>query len=241
MAVGSLLSLIIELGKIDGAIARVVAEKKRYEKELEGKRTALQRADLEVAARQKAFSEKQVRYKREESEIRDEQEKLVQRRKALSTLNNYKVQQSAEREIEAAARQLQLKEETLLNFLQEVDDYEKLLHKATAESDKLRQELAQLESDAKAAFVTLEERQASYEKDRAVVRPKVDAVSLRTYERLRARYPMDVVVELKGGSCIGCYMSVGPQVVVEITKGEKLVQCPGCNRLLYIAESTTTA
>jgi predicted nucleic acid-binding Zn-ribbon protein len=230
----TLLGSVILLGKVDGALARVLAERKKLEKELEVKRAALQKAEQETLTRQNALKEKQVRYQREENEIRDEQEKLTQRRKALASLNNYKVQQSAEREIEAASRQLQLREETILNFLQEVDDYQKIAERVAADRDKAKAELAALEADSVAAFAVLAERQAGYEAERKGITPLIDAGSLKTYDRLRNRYPMDVVVEVKNSACIGCQMNVGPQVTVQLLKGDKLVQCPGCNRLLHL-------
>ena len=42
-------------------------------------------------------------------------------------------------------------------------------------------------------------------------------------------------------SCTGCHVQVRPQIVVELHKGEKLVNCPGCGRILYIEEAAAEA
>ena len=75
--------------------------------------------------------------------------------------------------------------------------------------------------------LTLAERQA--------LTVQIDAASLKLYERVHEKYMMDPVIPLKGNTCTGCFMQVGPQVHVTLSKGDALVRCPGCGRIVYLA------
>ena len=232
------LTFVIQLGKIDSAIARCLAERKRGEELLNAKQKIAREVKHQRDSTDAVFRQKRLEYQRGEREIRDEQEKLTQRRKALSTLNNYKVQQSAEREIESHAQALRQREDTLLTSLQEVDDLEAQLKTLALKAESALQEHAALEEETKQLFATLRERVTAYEAERKTLIVHLDAPTLKLYERTRARYPADCVVEIKNGSCVGCFMSVGPQTVLQIHRGEKLVQCPGCGRIVFTAPAS---
>ena len=60
--------------------------------------------------------------------------------------------------------------------------------------------------------------------------------ALRVYNRTVQKFPMDPVVVVKDSTCSGCFMSIGPQILVQIARREKLVECPGCHRILVLSE-----
>jgi predicted nucleic acid-binding Zn-ribbon protein len=45
------------------------------------------------------------------------------------------------------------------------------------------------------------------------------------------------MAEARGESCSGCYMSIPPQVFVNVKKNESIISCPQCGRLLYVKET----
>ena len=44
------------------------------------------------------------------------------------------------------------------------------------------------------------------------------------------------VVRTVDGVCQGCYMSIPPQQFNEVRKGDRLMACPTCQRMLYFQE-----
>ena len=233
----TLLSRLIDLSKIDVALARINADKKKLESELLVLHNTMKKDEAEKAQKQKNFDEKNTRYQREEKRLRDEAEKLVTRRKALTSLNNYKLQQSAEKEIEHASRQIAAQEEALLSNLDEVEhlktDISKL-DESLAVQKKLYKEKV---TDAKAALVNMEERAGQHNRNRQELVVTIDQKNLTIYERVKERHIMDPLVTVNNNLCTGCNMQIGPQVLVLIGKGDSLVRCPGCARILYVAGS----
>jgi predicted nucleic acid-binding Zn-ribbon protein len=55
------------------------------------------------------------------------------------------------------------------------------------------------------------------------------------YNRIKDRFPSNPIVEvLNRDSCAGCFMKLGPQVIVQVSRGD-VVKCPGCSRILRLA------
>lgn len=71
------------------------------------------------------------------------------------------------------------------------------------------------------------------EKRRASLRRRISKVLLNSYDALMGagRYPP--VVEARGSHCGGCNLRLTPQFAYEIRRGEGLLACPHCRRLLF--------
>ena len=54
------------------------------------------------------------------------------------------------------------------------------------------------------------------------------------YKRISARIRDGVAVaEARNNSCSACFMSLRPQVMAEIRRGEEIILCDNCSRILY--------
>ena len=231
-----LLSQLILVSKEDSALASIAAERRKLEKEISEIAAAFKKIDTERLQKLRSHDEKKSRYNKEEKRLRDEHDKLVGRRKALTTLNNYKLQQSAEKEIEHAAKALNEQEETLLESLEEIDKLNAEVTSLAKSADEKKAEHTKVTSEAAAAFKSFSEREATHQQERLRLVQGIDAKSLTIYDRVKERFVMDPVVEVVGSSCKGCHMQVGPQIIVQISRGTSLVRCPGCGRILFLKE-----
>jgi uncharacterized protein len=46
-------------------------------------------------------------------------------------------------------------------------------------------------------------------------------------------------VEARNESCSGCFMSIPPQLFVNVKKNTEIITCPHCSRILYYKEAIT--
>jgi predicted nucleic acid-binding Zn-ribbon protein len=125
----------------------------------------------------------------------------------------------------------------LLGIMREVE----ILEKETADADSvisgLRAELDAAQAEADTALRSIAEQIQEAQKVRlekaTVIGP---GATLTAYNRVRDRYPSDPVVPLVNrDSCGGCYVKVGPQVVVQLSRGD-VVKCQGCGRFFRLPE-----
>ncbi len=60
-----------------------------------------------------------------------------------------------------------------------------------------------------------------------------DAPLLSRYDRIRNSKKGLAVVACVDGVCMGCHMHIQPQLFNELVRGDRLITCPSCQRILY--------
>ena len=89
------------------------------------------------------------------------------------------------------------------------------------EQAALKQELSQLET-----------RIAQVHKAREALRAEIKADDLQIYDHIRERYGPQAVVTLRDGVCGFCAVSPSSIKLKRIKKGQELLQCSNCHRIL---------
>ncbi len=222
------------ISEIDAKLAAIAAERRSLEARAKEKLDKRSSAKLESDRSTRDYEERRSVYTREEKRLKDAQHKLVDRRKALTTLGSYKLQMAAEREIDAAAKQLGAQEEQLLTMLEQIEQYENAAKNAQAAFAEAERQYQEVQKDVQETLATLDARAAEYTQERNAVLPEIDERNRELYERVKQRYPMDPVVPLSQNTCGGCFMELGPQTAVEISRGRSLVRCRACGRILFL-------
>jgi predicted nucleic acid-binding Zn-ribbon protein len=59
---------------------------------------------------------------------------------------------------------------------------------------------------------------------------------LKRYEKLREVRRGIAVVEARDGGCLGCNMHIPPQLYNNLFRGEELITCPHCQRILVLKQ-----
>jgi predicted nucleic acid-binding Zn-ribbon protein len=105
----------------------------------------------------------------------------------------------------------------------------------TAEA-ALKQEKAQVEAEKQQAMArTAEDRKAldqlNHERSQMVAR--MNPGLYRQYERIRKARRGLAVAEAVDGRCNACHMAMRPQFSQELKRGDQVMACESCTRLLY--------
>jgi predicted nucleic acid-binding Zn-ribbon protein len=230
------LPIIIQLSKLDVQIATLFAQKKKLETELANRRQVISGHETKRAAREKVLGEKKALCSKEEKGVKVERDRINERRAALNTLNNYKLQQAAEREIDYVAKQIGQREDLLLGLMREIETLEKEVTDVTGIIQGLAGEYSALEKESSETIKGLDEQLSSLNKERTEHASHLTGQPiLLAYNRIRDRFPSNPVVEVMNkDSCAGCFMKLGPQVVVQVSR-QDVVKCPGCGRILRLS------
>ncbi|MGI6524976.1 MAG: zinc ribbon domain-containing protein [Bdellovibrionota bacterium] len=227
---------LLAISKIDSSLAGIAAQKKGLEVQLKEKKEALNSASFDHGKKLSEFESKRDTYAKEEKRLKEQQQKLVDRRKALITLGSYKLQMAAEREIEASAKQLGAQEDLLLKGLESLSELESAANAAQEFYNTVKKDFDEFTKECRATLENMKKRTAEYATEKAALIPDIEARDLETYNRIAQRYPMDPIVPLKQLSCGGCCLELGPQAMVELSRANSLVRCRACGRILYMEE-----
>jgi predicted nucleic acid-binding Zn-ribbon protein len=229
------LPVLIQLSKLDSQIAILQAQLKKIEGEQKSRMQAVATVSQKREARAKILADKKALVSREEKGIKLERDKINDRRRALGTLNNYKLQQAAEREIDYVSKQIGQREELLLGLMREVEVLEKEISEVDTLLQGMKDELQVFEKTAGEHVADYTAQLTALQQGRAQLAQSIgNAQALTLYNRIVTRFPTDPIVDVVNrDSCAGCFMKVGPQVSVQISRGD-VVKCPGCGRILKL-------
>ncbi|MDH4164684.1 MAG: C4-type zinc ribbon domain-containing protein [Nitrospirota bacterium] len=230
------LTLLIELQEIDNRIRTHRGEQSRIPQQLsvleqraEENKAGLERTREALANAQKA--------KRDRDRDLEEGAAKVEKLKArTSEIKNNKEYQAMLKEIETAEQENKKIEDDILKLMENIDA-------ATAEianaEKKLSEENASIESERKQLEADIAKTEAALkeeEKVRSELAGRIDEGAMSKYRRLSGITGGKIVVEVRGESCSGCFMSFPPRTYVIVKKNESIVTCPNCHRILYFKE-----
>lgn len=205
------------------------------------------RAEIEKEFDQRAFEIRALENRRDEAKhtrARLENEAVEQKgraERAERNLMSSKKQDeytAAIREADAARKQISALETQILEQLE-------TLEQAEAALKERADEIASLNSDREARLKAFDDETATIGDRLAVARKERDEVFANLpkqmsnmYARIKARIRDGVAVaEARNRSCTACFMSLRPQVMAEIRRGEEVLTCDNCGRILYFVHS----
>lgn len=168
------------------------------------------------------------------------QQRLTKYRQQLMAVTNTREYEAAQHEIAKAEADLKAREDQTIALLFEIDEL-------TPQAEQARRDLAEREDAAGVALAGLaDETQrhklelANVEGSITALRGTLDATTVALYDRVSKRYPRGAVSELKGELCISCNVKIRPMLASAVRKGEQIVQCENCTRLLYAVKPPAT-
>lgn len=198
--------------------------------EIEAPVTEAQRT-LEALA--STIEDRQASRRAGDRDVTSLQARLTKYRQQLMTVTNSREYEAVQHEIATVEGELKTREDTVIGWLFEIDELVPQAEAARAEVAARRETadhtLAALEREAQHTRLAL----AAVEGHIAATRAGLPVDGLALYDRTSKRFPRSAVAEMRGDLCAGCNVKLRPMVVTEARRGEKLVQCDNCTRILY--------
>ena len=238
------LDKLIELQKTDTNLRKL---KRSLETAEQG------RAAIEQEFEQHAFSIREIQNKRDtraakradlEKQIAENKVYLERADRNLKHAQNQKEYETAMRETDALQKQISAFETQIVEIMEEVESVEKELEERAEEITTLdsKRDAALAEYDA-----TLAKDKKEFDsetKHRQTAFATLPARLASVYDRLAQRSRDGIAVaEVVGGACSACYMQLRPQVQLNVKKGDEIITCESCTRIMYMPkrESEATA
>ena len=218
--------------QIDGFIPRIQDIEKAYkniEEECETITVNIERLDEEVSDLKSQKSGTNTHIAEFSAKIKD----VVKKR---SNVKNEKESKALSLEEDIAKEQLEAANE-------EIARLEKLIDSKNSQKDELGAKKAELEENLKNIKIKTSSELENIEKERKEVYAKKDKLIatmnqkiLAFYEKIRKWAHNTAVVPVKKQACYGCFMQINDKTFSAVIKGEDIVTCPHCGRILYKQE-----
>lgn len=226
------LELLWKLRDLDERIAALKTELARFPEQRSGleRRVTGEKARLEELKHRVGEIQKKRRGREKDIEAVTAEERKFQSQ--LPAVKKNEEYTALLHEIQGAkARRSAIETEVLMML----DDEEK----AQSERPPIEQALAAAEREAAERRATIDrdeaegrERLAAVETERAGYVGRLPAPGRSRYERIHASRGGHAVVAIVKGACGGCFRGQPPQTLQEARRGDRLLTCDGCGRLM---------
>lgn len=231
------LTLLIQLQDIDAKIRARRSEQQRIPGQIADLETRSQTNQAEVEKAREALEAAQ-KAKRDRDLALEEGGQKVEKLKAKSTeIKTNKEYQAILKEIETAEQESKAIEEDILKLMEKIDaaanEIKAAEKRAAEESASIQEDRRKLEEGMAAAESALQ----AEEQLRGELTPRIEQPILAQYERLLGPTNGRVIVEARNESCAGCFMSIPPQLFVNVKRNEIINFCPNCHRILYYKDA----
>lgn len=184
-----------------------------------------------------AYREAESRRALEDHRLKDEEQKISERRRQLTALGVMKNAKLVEREIDIASRAL----ETMQKSVQEATDAATSLltelNELKEKLEKIQQDFEQNTQDTEKTLEEVNSKLAAQTQEHETLIAQLDERLKSLYKKVNTRYPGEAVALAKNGSCRSCYRALPAQLYNQVIAGNRLIQCPGCSRILVFGEN----
>ena len=186
-----------------------------------------------VAAAKERLADNQNARRAIEKDVAVHQGRLSKFRDQLMAVKTNIEYQAMQKEIEYAQTEVKKLEDQVLERMVEGDDLAAAVKRAEA---SLAAEQKTVDADRKALSAEVAEQKASLERlkaERATVVSSLDPQVLRIFEAVSRRRNGVAVAEARDGICTICHVRLRPQVFNTVLRGDEILQCDHCNRILF--------
>lgn len=177
-----------------------------------------------------------------EVELQATREHLERAERNLMKSQNEKDYTAAIREADAARKQVATLETQILEGMETIEKSDAQIAQYAPEIERLRGELEASLSDFDREAAEAGEHLARLRKEHEALEREMPKSATVLYKRISARIRDGVALaEARSGACTACLMTLRPQIMVQIRRGDEIVTCDNCNRILYFVPAEQTA
>lgn len=225
--------MLIQLQECDNRIAKVLQAKEQAPlriQKIEDDMRAMENQFKADDDQTEAFKKDRRQLEREIQELDGKVEKSSAK---LTQIKSNKEYTAALKEIDDLKT---IKFQTEEKAIQIMETTEELERKCKGHKDALRTLKDQCEKDkdaVKKELLALEQELEALQKERSQLCCDFDQGLLKKYLFLRERKGGLAISSVVTGVCQTCHMGIPPQKFNELIRGNDLMTCPHCNRIIY--------
>lgn len=224
---------LTELQVIDLEIGKLDAEKDTKLAGLREREEIFEESESSIMERQEKIEAAEQRRREIEAELSDELSRLKERQSKMMQVQTNREYQSLLKEIEDGKKSNKDREEEIVQLMETIEADTKIMDEQAGSSQAEKKALAKETKEAKKFSDAIEKKKTGILKKRNSMAKKIKTPVLKKYDMLRERRNGKAIVPVTKGVCQGCFMSIPPQQFNDILRGDKMLNCPTCQRILY--------
>lgn len=216
----------LQISRLDEEIETKQIQVSKLEQASEERKTAIMELKEKMEAADRRRQELENEHADEIAHLKDRQSKMMQ----VQTNREY---QSLLKEIEDGKRANKEREEEIVRLLEQTESFAKIMKEQIQSAESEEKILVEETRKADSHAAELSGKKAAIAKERDAMIEGFSPSLLKKYDMLRERRNGRAVVGVVNGVCQGCFMNIPPQQYNELLRGDRMLFCPTCQRILY--------
>jgi len=230
---------LVALQRVDDSILEVEEELKSAPATLEELTKEFQLAEAAKAKHAEKLARLQEQEARVTAEMEEDAARIRKSKSKLMQVANSREYQAMAREMDGMEKILKMRQEERGAITDEIKSHRAVMEETDAHWEKLKADLAEVQANLDSRMAAAQKRLAELKEERAHTGNSVPRPVLERYEFIRRRLAHPVIVAVQDSICSGCHIAIPPQAYIELQGGQKILNCPNCQRLIYWSEHFT--
>ena len=230
------MKLLIGLQTYDTCIEEKLVQKERGP-------AAVQKRKEDLAAAEAVFQEETDKLnshdnlsRETEREIQDLDERLKKSEVKLSNIASNKEYRAALKEIEDLKQEKERLEIIVIELMEQKEELASVCDDNKKKAQEMKRQFDQDRKQILRDMKILAKDLKGLEKERERCCKATDPSLLKKYDMLRGHKGGIAITSVVKGVCQTCHMAIPPQKFNELIRGDKLMTCPTCARIMYWGE-----
>ena len=194
--------------------------------------SGIKAAEAELANAKDQLEATRLENKRLELRLKDKQSELERLQKQMMVIKTNKEYDALAREIDHVKADINASEEGILSTLERIDSLGQELTDKEGQLASVKDTNGAQLSNIRGEINSVGDKIRVKEDERKGLIVQMDDGTIRIYERVRKGKGGGAVVSVRSRACAGCYKTLPAQLVQEIRRGERIITCDSCGRIL---------
>jgi predicted nucleic acid-binding Zn-ribbon protein len=230
------LNLILKIQELDIKMIRLMRVKKERLRELEKINNSKKSIEGQSSEKEKHVMELKKEIRLGETQIKEIQEKVSKLEGQASAVKKMDEFNALTQEIQTAGKEKHLIEQRLSDLLDRIAAEEDQLVTLKENLDQAGKNSESLEKEIAETVKSINQEGEVLLKEREELISKAPLETFKIYERLLKNKRDRVLVPIENRTCSGCHIVLTAQHENLVRKGDRLIFCEHCSRILYWQE-----
>jgi len=230
------LEMLEQLQEIDLRIDALKNGQNSLHGEVNGIEQGLDAAREELAGLDARIAQLEQEKGEREGLLATEQENIHRSESHMKEIKTNKEFQAIGREITAARKQTAELEEQILRTIGQIEELKGESAAKSASLAELEQNTAQRRQEKQDEIAATQKDIDADQAKRDEIAKQLPASLLKRYNSLRGQRRGQAVAIARDGYCLGCNMNLPPQLYNSLFRGDDMISCPHCQRVLILKQ-----
>lgn len=168
-----------------------------------------------------------------EAEIDSDDQLIKKNKNKLLQVENTKEYHAIMRDMDTLEKTNRQRKEELDTILADIRDLEDRKAALASDIQNVRARIEEQQAQLDAKLQEKRERMGTLLREKERATKAIPQPILERYNFIRQRLESPVIVPVREGICQGCFIAIPPQNYIDLQKGEQILSCPNCQRIMY--------